>query len=51
MAKIKQMDVNVDLKGINTSTIKNYPLVLPKGVVRTDPAEIQISVKVKKASN
>lgn len=50
LAKIKQMDVNVDLKGINTSTIKNYPLVLPKGVVRTDPAEIQISVKVKKAS-
>ena len=30
LAKIKQLDVDVDLKGISYSTVNNYPLVLPK---------------------
>lgn len=51
LAKIKQLDVDVDLKGIDGSTIKNYPLVLPRDVVRADPSEVQISIKVKSASN
>ena len=51
LAKIKNLDVNVDLKDINTSIVKNYPLVLPKGVVKADPSEVQISIKVKSTSN
>lgn len=39
--------MDVDLKGIDSSTVRNYPLVLPKGVARADPAEVQISIKVK----
>ena len=31
--------------------VRNYPLVLPKGVARADPAEVQISIKVKNSSN
>lgn len=51
LAKINQLNVDVDLKGIDSSTIKNYPLVLPKNVVRADPSVVQISIKVKSASN
>ena len=51
LAKINQLNVDVDLKGIDSSTVRNYPLVLPKGVARADPAEVQISIKVKDASN
>lgn len=51
LAKIKQLDVDVDLKGISYSTVKNYPLVLPKGVARVDPENVQISIKVKNANN
>lgn len=51
LAKINKLDVNVDLKGINSSLVKNYPLVLPKGVVKADPSEVQISIKVKSTSN
>lgn len=51
LAKIKQLDVDIDLKGITSSTIKNYPLVLPKGVAKIDPTEVQISIKVKNANN
>lgn len=51
LAKIKQLDVDVDLKGISYSTVKNYPLVLSKGVARVDPENVQISIKVKNANN
>jgi YbbR domain-containing protein len=51
LAKINQLNVDVDLKGIDSSTVRNYPLVSPKGVARADPAEVQISIKVKDSSN
>lgn len=51
LSKINQLNVDVDLKGIDSSTVRNYPLVLPKGVARADPAEVQISIKVKNSSN
>src|SRR5699024_11172147 len=51
LAKIKQLDVDVDLKGISYSTVKNYPLVLPKVVARVDSENIKISIKVKNANN
>lgn len=51
LAKINQLNVDVDLKGIDSSTVRNYSLVLPKGVARADPAEVQISIKVKNSSN
>lgn len=51
LAKINQLNVDVDLKGIDSPTVRNYSLVLPKGVARADPAEVQISIKVKNSSN
>ena len=51
LSKINQLNVDVDLKGIDSPTVRNYPLVLPKGVARADPAEVQISIKVKNSSN
>lgn len=51
LAKIKKLDVKVDLDGISTSTVRNYPVVLPKGAVKADPAQVQISIKVKNTSD
>lgn len=51
LAKIKKLDVGVDLKEIHSSTVKNYPLVLPKGVARADPSYVQIVIKVKSVNN
>ena len=51
LAKIKKLDVDVDLKEIHSSTVKNYPLVLPKGVARADPSYVQIAIKVKSVNN
>lgn len=51
LAKIKRLKVSVDLRNIKSSTTKIIPIKLPKGVVRSDPANIQVQIKVKNASS
>ena len=47
LAKINKVDLNVDLKKINSSTTKIYRIKLPKGVVKSDPSSVQVQIKVK----
>lgn len=49
--KIKDLNVDIDLKEIKSSTVKSYHLVLPKGVVRIAPSDVQIVIKVKNTNN
>lgn len=51
LKKIKNLNVDVDLKGVSSSTVKTYPLVLPKGIVKADPSSVQIAIKVKNSGN
>lgn len=50
LKKIKDLNVDIDLKGITSSTVKNYSLVLPEGVAKADPPFVQTTIKVKDAS-
>ena len=49
--KIKNLNLDVDLRGINSSTRKVIPLKLPSGVVRSDPSEVMIQIRVKNTSS
>lgn len=51
LKKIKKLNLSVDLREIKTSTVKNYHLNLPKGIVKAAPSEVQIQIKVKDTSN
>lgn len=50
ISKLKQLTVNVDLAHINASTTQSFPITLPSGVARTDPANVNIQIKVKDSS-
>lgn len=45
--KINKLNLAVDLTKIDSSTTRTFPIELPKGVVKSDPSVVQISIKVK----
>ena len=45
--KINKLNVAVDLTKIDASTTRTFPIKLPKGIVKSDPSVVQISIKVK----
>lgn len=51
LKKISKLKLSVDLRKINTSTVKMYRLTLPKGVVKAEPSQVRIQIKVKNTSN
>lgn len=51
LKKISKLNLSVDLRGIDVSTSKRYHLKLPKGVVRANPSDIDVQIRVKKTSN
>lgn len=46
LKKIDQISLDVNLEGITTSTIKKIPLKLPNNVVKAEPAEFSVKIKV-----
>lgn len=49
--KINKLNLNVDLRNIDSSTTKMIHVDLPSGVVRSDPQDIAVQIKVKNTSN
>lgn len=49
--KINKLNLNVDLRNIDSSTTKMVHVNLPSGVVRSDPQDIAVQIKVKNTSN
>ncbi|MBP2057707.1 YbbR domain-containing protein [Lactobacillus colini] len=50
LKKLKSIPLDVDLSGIGTDTVKNIPLKKPEGIVRVDPEEISVKIKVSDGS-
>jgi YbbR domain-containing protein len=46
LAKIKSLPVAVDLRDVNSSTTKTVKLKLPNGVVKANPNQINVELKV-----
>ncbi len=49
LAKVNKLTLKVDLKGITSTTSKNYRVPLPKGVVKASPDSVSVQIKVKSA--
>lgn len=49
--KLRRLNVDVDLKGIMSSSVRTYPIKLPRGVIKADPSVVQIQIKVKNAGS
>lgn len=50
LKKLSQLSVDTDLAGVNSNVTKKVTLKLPKGIVKADPAEISIKIKVSDSS-
>lgn len=51
LAKIKHLKVPVDLASVTSSTTKTVALNLPDGVVKANPNQVEVEIKVEKANN
>lgn len=49
LKKIKQLKLDVDLKDINNSATRSYPLQLPNGIAKSSPSRIQVEIRVRRS--
>lgn len=47
LSKVNKLTLRVNLKGITSTTSKNYRLPLPKGIVKASPDSVSVQIKVK----
>lgn len=51
LAKVDFVNVELDLSDINKDTTITLPVILPEGVVESDPARADVTIKVSKTEN
>lgn len=51
LAKIKRLKVPIDLRNVNASITKTVNIDLPDGVVKAEPSQISVEVKVENQNN
>lgn len=51
LTKVKHLKVPLDLSKINSSTTKLVKLKLPQGIVKADPSQISVDLKVENTNN
>lgn len=51
LAKVDFVNVELDLNDIKKDTVRTLPVILPEGIVESDPAKVDVTVKVNKTEN
>ncbi|WEV40478.1 CdaR family protein [Lactobacillus sp. ESL0681] len=51
LKKVKRLKVPIDLKDVQSTTTKEVKLPLPDGVVKAEPNQISVQIKVKESMN